>query len=117
MFLHPDAIPGNDGHHSYSVERCKSFNSSTHTYLHEGNRSMLINVKTLTGKEIRLDVQPTDKIAYIKERLQEKEGIPPDQQRLIYSGKQMADDKTAEDYSLRGGSTLHLVLALRGGSL
>lgn len=70
----------------------------------------------------------------IKERVEEKEGIPPVQQRLIYGGKQMyprilaapiiictgtklcrADDKTAEDYKLEGGATLHLVLALRGG--
>ncbi|KAF3941630.1 NEDD8 [Dactylella cylindrospora] len=51
----------------------------------------------------------------IKERVEEKEGIPPAQQRLIYGGKQMADDKTAADYNLEGGATLHLVLALRGG--
>jgi ubiquitin-like protein Nedd8 len=47
--------------------------------------------------------------------VEEKEGIPPAQQRLIYGGKQMADDKTAQDYQLEGGATLHLVLALRGG--
>ncbi|KAJ2899309.1 Ubiquitin-like protein 1 [Zalerion maritima] len=76
---------------------------------------MLIKVRTLTGKEIELDIEPTDKVSAIKERVEEKEGIPPVQQRLIYSGKQMADDKTATDYQLEGGSTLHLVLALRGG--
>ncbi|CAH2294409.1 NEDD8 [Pelobates cultripes] len=52
----------------------------------------------------------------IKERVEEKEGIPPQQQRLIYSGKQMNDEKTANDYKIQGGSVLHLVLALRGGS-
>uniref|UniRef100_A0A3B3H7L6 Ubiquitin-like protein NEDD8 n=1 Tax=Oryzias latipes TaxID=8090 RepID=A0A3B3H7L6_ORYLA len=52
----------------------------------------------------------------IKERVEEKEGIPPQQQRLIYSGKQMNDEKTAADYKIQGGSVLHLVLALRGGS-
>ncbi|XP_072777353.1 uncharacterized protein [Taeniopygia guttata] len=51
----------------------------------------------------------------IKERVEEKEGIPPQQQRLIYSGKQMNDEKTAADYKIQGGSVLHLVLALRGG--
>uniref|UniRef100_A0A8V0XL46 NEDD8 ubiquitin like modifier n=1 Tax=Gallus gallus TaxID=9031 RepID=A0A8V0XL46_CHICK len=50
---------------------------------------MLIKVKTLTGKEIEIDIEPTDKVERIKERVEEKEGIPPQQQRLIYSGKQM----------------------------
>uniref|UniRef100_A0A8D2HDC7 Ubiquitin-like protein NEDD8 n=2 Tax=Marmotini TaxID=337730 RepID=A0A8D2HDC7_UROPR len=128
---------------------------------------MLIKVKTLTGKEIEIDIEPTDKVMYaqhpspclclylsvlmnlvhllscylysscsshfhgsflkqplttcslkverIKERVEEKEGIPPQQQRLIYSGKQMNDEKTAADYKILGGSVLHLVLALRGG--
>ncbi|XP_030609188.1 NEDD8 [Archocentrus centrarchus] len=78
---------------------------------------MLIKVKTLTGKEIEIDIEPTDKVERIKERVEEKEGIPPQQQRLIYSGKQMNDEKTAADYKIQGGSVLHLVLALRGGCL
>merc|ERR1712121_363434 len=77
---------------------------------------MLIKVKTLTGKEIEIDIEPTDKVERIKERVEEKEGIPPPQQRLIFSGKQMNDEKTAADYKVQGGSVLHLVLALRGGS-
>ncbi|KDR21761.1 NEDD8 [Zootermopsis nevadensis] len=77
---------------------------------------MLIKVKTLTGKEIEIDIEPTDKVERIKERVEEKEGIPPQQQRLIFSGKQMNDEKTAQDYKVQGGSVLHLVLALRGGS-
>ncbi|XP_051119348.1 ubiquitin-NEDD8-like protein RUB2 [Andrographis paniculata] len=76
----------------------------------------MIKVKTLTGKEIEIDIEPTDTIDRIKERVEEKEGIPPVQQRLIYAGKQLADDKTAKDYNIEGGSVLHLVLALRGGS-
>lgn len=76
---------------------------------------MLIKVKTLTGKEIEIDIEPTDKVERIKERVEEKEGIPPAQQRLIFSGKQMNDDKTASEYKVTGGSVLHLVLALRGG--
>ncbi|ONM55034.1 Ubiquitin-NEDD8-like protein RUB1 [Zea mays] len=75
----------------------------------------MIKVKTLTGKEIEIDIEPTDSIDRIKERVEEKEGIPPVQQRLIYAGKQLADDKTAKDYNIEGGSVLHLVLALRGG--
>ncbi|EEE66128.1 hypothetical protein OsJ_22175 [Oryza sativa Japonica Group] len=74
----------------------------------------MIKVKTLTGKEIEIDIEPTDTIDRIKERVEEKEGIPPVQQRLIYAGKQLADDKTAKDYNIEGGSVLHLVLALRG---
>lgn len=77
---------------------------------------MLIKVRTLTGKEIELDIESDYKVSRIKERVEEKEGIPPVQQRLIYGGKQMADEKTAEDYNLEGGTTLHLVLALRGGT-
>ncbi|KAF7540878.1 hypothetical protein G7054_g1046 [Neopestalotiopsis clavispora] len=73
---------------------------------------MLIKVRTLTGKEIELDIESDYKI---KEKVEEKEGIPPVQQRLIYGGKQMVDDKTASEYELEGGATLHLVLALRGG--
>lgn len=76
---------------------------------------MLIKVRTLTGKEIELDIESDYKVSRIKERVEEKEGIPPVQQRLIYGGKQMADDKTAAEYNLEAGNTLHLVLALRGG--
>ena len=72
-------------------------------------------MKTLTGKEIEIDIEPTDSIERIKERVEEKEGIPPPQQRLIFGGKQMNDEKKASDYNIEGGSVLHLVLALRGG--
>ena len=64
---------------------------------------MLIKVKTLTGKEIEIDIEPTDKVERIKERVEEKEGIPPPQQRLIFSGKQMNDEKIAADYKVRFG--------------
>jgi hypothetical protein len=76
---------------------------------------MMIKVKTLTGKEVEVDIEPSDTVARIKERVEEKEGIPPAQQRLIYAGKQMTDDKTAADFGMEGGSVVHLVLALRGG--
>ncbi|KAI3535992.1 ubiquitin family protein [Colletotrichum abscissum] len=95
---------------------------------------MLIKVRTLTGKEIELDIEneykarthPTHcplnttdgdrEVSQIKEKVEEKEGIPPVQQRLIYGGKQMVDDKSASEYGLEAGATLHLVLALRGGN-
>jgi ubiquitin-like protein Nedd8 len=78
--------------------------------------TQMIKVKTLTGKEIEIDIEPTDSVERIKERVEEKEGIPPVQQRLIFGGKQMNDDKIAKDYNIEGGSVLHLVLALRGGA-
>ncbi|RKF79976.1 Ubiquitin-NEDD8-like protein RUB1, partial [Golovinomyces cichoracearum] len=76
----------------------------------------LQRVRTLTGKEIELDIEPDYLTTQIKEKVEEKEGIPPVQQRLI-SGEvsNRSDDKRAKDYNLVGGSTLHLVLALRGG--
>merc|ERR1711890_136392 len=76
-----------------------------------------IKVKTLTGKETEVDIEPDTKIESIKDQIEEKEGIPPLQQRLIFSGKQMSDEKTATDYKIRCGSVLHLVLALRGGEV
>ncbi|XP_028139151.1 NEDD8-like [Diabrotica virgifera virgifera] len=76
---------------------------------------MLIKVVTLTGEERMLDVEPFDKILTVKEKLEEKEGIPPSQQRLVFQGKQLKDDKTISSYKLKGGTVLHLVVALRGG--
>ena len=76
---------------------------------------MIIKVKNLAGRIAEISAEPTDTVEKLKELIEEKEGIPPVQQRLIFGGRGIADEKTLEFYKIESGHTIHLVLALRGG--
>jgi ubiquitin len=78
---------------------------------------MQLFVKTLTGKTVSIEVEEGESIEDVKAKIAEKEGIPPEQQRLIFGGQQLQDAKTLQDYDVGDDATLHLVLRLRGGDI
>ena len=78
---------------------------------------MLVNIKTLSGRKLSLDLYPGQKLIEVKETLQAKEGIPKEQIRLIYKGKVMNDEMTIEDSNVNPGETLMMAIHLKGGNL